>query len=75
MISIKEIGYLCPVDDNGYIVNESDLKKVSAGYRDVFHSIQEYCLSFLPNEIHSIYIRGSVPRGLGIEDVSNQSFS
>ncbi|WP_176446478.1 nucleotidyltransferase domain-containing protein [Lentibacillus sp. CBA3610] len=71
MNQIKEMGYLCHIDDNGYITNESDLKNVGTEFRRALHSIQDYLLSFLPKEIHSIYIRGSVPRGLGIEGVSD----
>ncbi|QTM98853.1 nucleotidyltransferase [Sediminibacillus dalangtanensis] len=71
MTEIKEIGSLCPVDDKGYIINQSDPNKINDKYREVVRLINESCLSVLPNEIHSIYIRGSVPRGLDIEGVSD----
>ncbi|MFD2442572.1 nucleotidyltransferase [Bacillus sp. CGMCC 1.16607] len=71
MNQILEIGHLCRIDDNGDIVNESDIHKVQNLFMEPIHCIKEYCLSFLPNDIHSIYIRGSVPRGLGIEGISD----
>src|SRR5699024_3109890 len=71
MNQIKEMGYLCQIDNNGYITNESDLKKVGTEFRSALQSIQDYLLAFLSKKIHSIYIRGSVPRGLGIEGVSD----
>lgn len=71
MTEIKEIGSLCSVDDKGYIINQSDPKKINNKFREVIQRINESCLSVLPKEIHSIYIRGSVPRGLDIEGVSD----
>lgn len=71
MTEIKEIGSLCSVDDKGYILNQSDPQKIDNKFREVIRLINESCLSSLPKEIHSIYIRGSVPRGLDIEGVSD----
>ncbi len=71
MTEIKEIGSLCSVDDKGNIINQSDPKKINNKFREVIQRINESCLSVLPKEIHSIYIRGSVPRGLDIEGVSD----
>lgn len=71
MTEIKEIGSLCSLDDKGYIINQSDPKKMNNQFREIIQRIKESCLSVLPKEIHSIYIRGSVPRGLGIEGVSD----
>lgn len=71
MTEIKEIGSLCPVDDKGYIINQSGHGKINPKFQEVIQLIKDSCLSFLPKEIHSIYIRGSVPRGLDIEGVSD----
>ncbi|UOR13220.1 nucleotidyltransferase domain-containing protein [Halobacillus amylolyticus] len=71
MTEIKEIGSLCSVDDKGYLINQSDPKKINNKFQEVIQRIKESCLSVLPKEIHSIYIRGSVPRGLDIEGVSD----
>ncbi|WP_153462128.1 nucleotidyltransferase domain-containing protein [Sediminibacillus terrae] len=71
MTEIKEIGSLCPLDDKGYIMNQSDHRNINNKFREVIRLIKESCLSVLPKEIHSIYIRGSVPRGLEIEGISD----
>ncbi|MFG6117620.1 nucleotidyltransferase domain-containing protein [Thalassobacillus devorans] len=71
MTEIKEIGSLCSLDDKGYIINQSDNKNINKKFREVIQLIKESCLYALPKEIHSIYIRGSVPRGLDIEGVSD----
>ncbi|MDP4550083.1 nucleotidyltransferase [Alkalihalobacillus macyae] len=71
MTEIKEIGSLCSLDDEGYIINQSNHKKINNKFSEVIRLINESCLSALPKEIHSIYIRGSVPRGLDIEGVSD----
>ncbi|WP_077622811.1 nucleotidyltransferase domain-containing protein [Sediminibacillus massiliensis] len=71
MTEIKEIGSLCAIDEKGYIINESAPEKIDNKFREVIRLIKESCLSILPDEIHSIYIRGSVPRGLDIEGLSD----
>ncbi|GGJ95583.1 hypothetical protein GCM10007063_17570 [Lentibacillus kapialis] len=71
MAQIKEIGSLCSVDKKGYIVNQSDPNKISNKFWEVIQLIKERCISNLSRKIHSIYIRGSIPRGLGIENVSD----
>ncbi|MCP3026446.1 nucleotidyltransferase domain-containing protein [Halobacillus sp. A5] len=71
MTEIRKIGSLCSIDDKGYIVNESKPEKINNKFLEVIRLINESCLIALPKEIHSIYIRGSVPRGLDIEGVSD----
>lgn len=71
MTEIKEIGSLCALNDKGYIVNQSKPEKINNKFLEVIKLINECCLSALPKDIHSIYLRGSVPRGLDIEGVSD----
>ncbi|GAB3051478.1 nucleotidyltransferase [Virgibacillus ainsalahensis] len=71
MTEIKEIGSLCSLDDKGYIINESDSEKINHKFLQAIQRIKERCLYVLPREIHSIYIRGSLPRGSEIEGVSD----
>lgn len=71
MTEIREIGSFCSIDDRGYIANQSAPEKINKKFLKVIKLINEKCLSALPREVHSIYIRGSVPRGLDIEGVSD----
>lgn len=71
MTQIKQIGSLCAADEKDYIINQSNPNKINHKFWEVIQFIKERCLSHLSKEIHSIYIRGSIPRGLGIEGVSD----
>ncbi|MCA0970796.1 nucleotidyltransferase [Halobacillus litoralis] len=74
MTEIKEIGSLCTLDDHGYIINESDSGKINARFQEAIQLLTDRCLAALPNDIHSLYLRGSVPKGLDMEGVSDVDF-
>ncbi|WP_096190443.1 nucleotidyltransferase [Evansella halocellulosilytica] len=71
MTHIKSIGRFCPTDDNGYIINDSSLKKIKPDFYKVIEEVIEKYQSHLRADLHSVYIRGSVPRGLDIYNVSD----
>lgn len=71
MTHIKDIGHCCPVDDNGYIVNDSSIKKIKSDFYKLIEEVIENYQTHLGADLHSVYIRGSVPRGLGINSVSD----
>lgn len=71
MTQIKEIGYFCRTDKKGYIMNDSKLKHIDQKYLKVVEETVELYRSHLKEDLHSVYIRGSLPRGLGIENVSD----
>ncbi|MCF6137725.1 nucleotidyltransferase domain-containing protein [Pseudalkalibacillus berkeleyi] len=71
MTQIKDIGFTCITNEQGIIVNESNLNKIGSNFRDAVNSILESLLACLSTKIHSVYLRGSLPRGLGIEGVSD----
>jgi hypothetical protein len=68
---IKNIGHFCPTDDKGYIINDSSIKKVKPEFYKVIEEVIEIYQKHLGYDLHSVYIRGSVPRGLGISSVSD----
>lgn len=71
MIHIKEIGRFCEEDTEGFILNDASMENIQPVFlRVIDEVVKEYRLH-LKEELHSIYIRGSVPRGLGIEGVSD----
>ncbi|MEH7014709.1 nucleotidyltransferase [Neobacillus niacini] len=68
---IKNIGRYCPTDDNRFIINDSSKSKIQLEFLEVIEDvIKAYQFHLGPN-LHSIYIRGSIPRGLGIQGVSD----
>lgn len=71
MDNIENIGRFCPTDDNGYILNDSSLKKIKPEFFKVIEEVSKYYQTHLVLDLHSVYVRGSIPRGLGINGVSD----
>jgi uncharacterized protein len=71
LTQIKNIGRFCPIDDAGYIINEANQTKIASVYNDLIEKVILTYQSQLGSSLHSIYIRGSIPRGLGILGVSD----
>ncbi|WP_138419676.1 nucleotidyltransferase [Aquibacillus sediminis] len=71
MTTIKNIGRFCPTDDNGYILKDSSFNKINPEYLKVIDEVTKYYQTHLGVELHSVYVRGSIPRGLGIRGVSD----
>lgn len=71
MTHIKDIGHYCPMDDNGYILNDSSIKKIKSDFYMLIEEVIKNYQTYLGADLHSVYIRGSVPRGLGINSVSD----
>ncbi|KPL58432.1 hypothetical protein [Rossellomorea vietnamensis] len=71
MTKIKEIGRFCPMDANGYLINDSRVEKIGPVFLKVVEEVIVWYQTHLKEDLHSIYIRGSVPRGLEIEGVSD----
>lgn len=68
---IKKIGRFCSVDDTGYIINDSHINKIQPIFLEVIQEVKNTCFQSLQDDLHSIYIRGSVPRGIGIEGIAD----
>jgi uncharacterized protein len=71
LTKVKNIGRFCPTDCNGNIVNDSSLSNINPAFSKVIEETADLYQTHLKEELHSIYIRGSIPRGLGIEGVSD----
>lgn len=71
MTTIKEIGSLCITDKDGYMINQSDKKKINPIFLPVIHDVIHTYSTYLKDDLHSVYIRGSIPKGIGIEGVAD----
>jgi uncharacterized protein len=71
MIRIKNIGNVAKTDLNGYILNETSWEKVNQNYQSAIHQVVDLVKIGFTHQLHSIYLRGSLPRGLGMEGVSD----
>ncbi|MFK3961508.1 nucleotidyltransferase [Guptibacillus hwajinpoensis] len=69
MDGIKQIGSFYQVDHEGYLVNDTSWEKINKNYRNAIDRAVEILTIAMP--LSSIYLRGSVPKGKGIEGVSD----
>jgi uncharacterized protein len=72
MDEIKPLGSFYGVDDEGYLVNDTSWEKIDRNYRNAINRAVEILTLAIP--ISSIYLRGSVPKGNGIEGISDLDF-
>ncbi|MBB6452668.1 hypothetical protein HNQ94_001114 [Salirhabdus euzebyi] len=70
-MNIRNIGRYCKVDKNGYILKEANFKHVTKEFAPLIEEVTKTYHSHIGNNLHSLYIRGSIPRGLGIEGVAD----
>jgi hypothetical protein len=71
MNEILEIGEILQTNDAGFIVNHTGAEKIVDPWKPVVEAVREGYLTHLGDNLHSVYIRGSVARGLGRESVSD----
>ncbi|EJS68110.1 hypothetical protein [Bacillus cereus] len=71
MPNIKKIGRFCLTDDEGYIINDAHIDKIQPTFMEVIQKIKNTCGEMLQEDLHSVYIRGSIPRGIGIEGIAD----
>ncbi|MFB7158846.1 hypothetical protein [Lysinibacillus sp. NPDC056232] len=71
MTTIREIGSLCVTDRDGHIINHSDWNKINPIFLPVIYDVVNTYSTHLQNDLHSVYIRGSIPKGIGIEGVAD----
>lgn len=71
MRPIKNIGRFCKNDQNGFIMNETSLDKINTTFSELIKKVIDTYQRQLGSDLHSVYIRGSIPRGQGILEVSD----
>jgi hypothetical protein len=71
MTPIKPYGAFFDIDADGYIVNGTHRDLILPPWSEAVDVIQARYLAEYTDHIHSVYLRGSVPRGLAIEGVSD----
>ena len=70
-ISIKKIGTILKVSNNGYIISKSDRKKILPPWSLLVTDIvNEYRINHT-DSLHSIYVKGSIARGTPIPNISD----
>lgn len=71
MPEIQKLGRLLRTDSQGYLVNESNFENIQPPWTEAVAFVRKTLLQRLPDQIHSLYLRGSIPRGLALPNVSD----
>ncbi len=71
MSKLEKIGRLLPANSEGFIVNQCSLEKIRPPWSEAVERVKEAYLENLKGKIHSIYLRGSIPRGEAREGISD----
>jgi predicted nucleotidyltransferase len=68
---IQKIGSYLPIDGQGYIVNPTSIKKIQPEWLAAVEKVKKAYVQHFGEDLHSIYIRGSVAKGHAIENISD----
>lgn len=68
---IRKIGTIQDIDEEGYIVNNLSLENIQAEYKSIIEDTLAFYKTHFNENIHSIYLRGSVPKGKAIHHISD----
>ena len=71
MTTIRSIGSLCVTDSDGHIINHADWNNINSIFLPVINDVVHTYSTLLQDNLHSVYIRGSIPKGIGIEGVAD----
>lgn len=71
VIEIKPMGRFLEMDAEGYLVNDSDKEKLVSPWKEAVEDVRRTYLEHLGPALHSVYLRGSVARGKGIQGISD----
>ena len=75
MASSKNInsrrGHFWKVDEDGFLQNDADLRKIQPEFEQVVEDVKEAYLKNLSPLIHSYYLTGSIPRGIAVPGISD----
>lgn len=68
---IKAIGKYWKIDRNGCVVNDASTSKIQKRWQPVVKETKSAYINYFGNDLKSIYIRGSVARGVAREYISD----
>lgn len=71
MRPIAPLGSYLKQDSRGFIINEASLEKIRPPWNEALEELKRAYRSNLKERLHSIYVRGSVPLGEAVEEVSD----
>ena len=61
---IKPLGTYFTNTPNGYIINPTSFQLIPDQWLPLINEVKATCIDQFGSDLHSLYLRGSVPRGL-----------
>lgn len=74
MAEILPLGRFYQTDEQGCLINESRISNVREPWLAAVDDAADRCIRHFSGRLQSLYLRGSVPRGLAVEGVSDIDF-
>ncbi|MBL1176737.1 hypothetical protein [Pantanalinema sp. GBBB05] len=71
MRQIQKLGSCMATDADGYLINECRWEQIQPPWLKLVADLRDACVSQWGDRLHSLYLRGSVPRGLAIPEISD----
>lgn len=70
-IEIRPTGSYFEVDENGFLKNPASLEKIQEKWRALIDDVVEVYKKKFGENLHSVYVRGSVAKGQAVDGVSD----
>lgn len=70
-MELKRIGSYIETDEQGFLQSQADAQNINVAWLPAVEAVKWVYLGSWRDDIHSIYIRGSLAKGLAIEDTSD----
>lgn len=71
ILKIKPHGSFFEISEDGYICNMGHPDRISQPWKELVETIKQIYVENCADQLHSIYVRGSVARGLAIPNISD----
>jgi uncharacterized protein len=68
---LLDIGGLWPLAADGSILNDASVDKIHSSYQPIVDAVVALYREHLGERLHSVYVRGTVPRGQAVPGVSD----
>jgi len=66
MKQVKSAGKFWNKNENGYLINDTDHEKIADAFQPLLSQVKQIIITALKDACHSIYLTGSIPRGIAI---------
>ena len=70
-MEVKRIGNYLETDEQGFLQSRADPANITGSWRAAVEAVTTAYLEKWPQKVHSIYVRGSIAKGLPVEGTSD----